>query len=127
MYSQPFARCTLMHGRSLPPLVVDPLKSELLDDAVWDFSQQWTGDDRSGASVHVYGDPLLSETVAGRRSWYGIYGDSIFYNGEEDRLTTIVAERPVYMVSGPLIPGSGKGGLFLYGSDLLMFRGMGRN
>lgn len=73
-----------MHGRSLPPLVVDPLKSELLDDAVWDFSQQWTGDDRSGASVHVYGDPLLSETVAGR-------------------------------------------GLFLYGSDLLMFRGMGRN
>lgn len=93
------------------PLVVDPLKGELLDTAVWDFSQQWSGDDRSGTSVHVYGDSLLAETVAGRRYWYCISGDSIFYNGEEDRLTTIVAERPVYMISGPLVPGSANGGI----------------
>ncbi len=93
------------------PLVVDPLKGELLDTAVWDFSQQWSGDDRSGTSVHVYGDSLLAETVAGRRYWYCISGDSIFYNGEEDRLTTIIVDSPVYMTTRPFVPGYSSGGI----------------
>ena len=101
-----------IHAREIMlPLVVDPLKGELLDTDVWDFSQQWSGDDRSGTSVHVYGDSLLAETVAGRRYWYCISGDSIFYNGEEDRLTTIIVDSPVYMTTRPFVPGYSSGGI----------------
>lgn len=84
------------------PLALAPLQGNLLQMSTWDFSQQWIAGDKAKTTVCVYGDSLLAETYDGRRFWYDICGDSILYAGEEDRLTSISLDKPVYVLSIPL-------------------------
>lgn len=69
----------------------------------WDLSDQWVINDRASTTVKVYGDSLLSETINGRRCWYGIINDSICFEGEEDRLTAIVTDDSVCSFILPLM------------------------
>lgn len=101
-----FASLILPASEIILPLALSPLKGNLLQMSAWDFSQQWIAGDKAKTTVCVYGDSLLAETYDGRRFWYDISGDSLLYNGEEDRLTSINLDKPVYISSVPLSHGA---------------------
>ena len=71
------------------PIAVAPLNGDILENAEWDFSHCRLVDDGARTSVRVYGDSLMSEIFDGRRFWYAL-GDSVYFMGEEDRLTSII-------------------------------------
>ena len=86
------------------PIAVAPLNGDILENAEWDFSHCRLVDDGARTSVRVYGDSLMSEIFDGRRFWYAL-GDSVYFMGEEDRLTSIILEKPAFITSTPLLFG----------------------
>lgn len=79
-----------------------PLSGDILESDVWDFSQQWKSSGRAATEVKIYGDTLMAETVNGRRLWYAVVSDSVFYTGEEDRLTNVSLDSMAMVFSIPL-------------------------
>lgn len=73
------------------------IRGNLLESSTWDFSRQWLVDDHGRSQVKIHGDTLVSETINGRRCWYRIIGDTIFFQKEEDRLTSIIADRYIFV------------------------------
>lgn len=104
-----FAALILPAREMILPMALAPLQGDLLHMSIWDFSQQWIAGDKAKTTICVYGDSLLAETYDGRRFWYDIIGDSLLYNGEEDRLTSICLDKPVYISSVPLSHGANNG------------------
>ncbi|MDE5567371.1 MAG: hypothetical protein K2J12_02905 [Muribaculaceae bacterium] len=91
------------------PTEVEPLRGDLLQNDSWDFSQQWMSSDRGKTVICTYGDSLLTETIEGRRLWYGMPHDSILYIGEEDRLTVIAPDSAVMFARRPVEAGFSSG------------------
>ena len=104
-----FASLILPAREMILPMALAPLQGNLLQMSTWDFSQQWIAGDKAKTTICVYGDSLLAETYDGRRFWYDIIGDSLLYSGEEDRLTSISLDKPVYISSVPLSHGANNG------------------
>ncbi len=91
------------------PCRVEALSSDPLTTDIWDFSQQWRSDDRNNTTIQVYGDSLLAEAIEGRRYWYSIKSDSIFFCGEEDRLTAIRPDTAALIAIKPISCGFSNG------------------
>ena len=87
--------CETVAARDLSrglPTEVEALRGDLLEVDCWDFSRQGLLSQGGHTVVCNYGDSLLTETIEGRRNWYGLLNDTIYYLGEEDRLTVIDAD-----------------------------------
>ena len=83
----------------------DPLEVKPLESAVWDFSQRSRTGDARRTYVRIYGDSLMAESIAGRRAWYALSADSIFFINEEDRLTLMRIDDAVAVSPRRLVPG----------------------
>ena len=84
------------------PMELEPLKGDILEQRVWDFSRQWLKDDKAKTKVRLYGDSLIAETYNGRRFWYSTFNDSVSFLGEEDLLTSIYLHNPAFVSPAPL-------------------------
>lgn len=87
------------------PIEVSALKGDLFEMRAWDFSQEWMVAVDSRTNVIVYGDSLVSESIAGRRAWYLAKDDSLSYLGEEDRLMSVSCDSAAFLCKLPVCHG----------------------
>ena len=62
-----FAPVLLAQTRQLP-VETDPIKGDVLQADVWDFSQQWIRNDRGRATICNNGDSFFAEILDGEGS-----------------------------------------------------------
>lgn len=105
-------------SRRLLPVEIAAFDGDLMALPQWDMSQRWVVDDRRNTTVTVYGDTLLAETVSGRRTWYEIRRDSLFFKGEEDRLSAIGVDSTVFVGFYPLRSGDSRNSSFTAGGTV---------